>query len=170
MRGHGGRVLTKHGIGKTMHQRFGVAMVVAMLVPPACLAGCASRQPGTSVRMSCDDLNDRPLAVSDTISRFQSSLVPDSSIEVGTVSGVVVSAHTGEPLQSATVVLRNPSGRATYVITDANGYFTLSIVPSGAKVLEVQLIGFKRTSIDIDTRTGVKAKIALSFQQMRLMC
>jgi hypothetical protein len=73
---------------------------------------------------------------------------PDS---LANLSGRVVSALTGGPLENAHVELLE-AGRGG--ITDSVGRFSIRDVPSGEETVRVRLIGFAEDSVPIELRAG----------------
>lgn len=77
------------------------------------------------------------------------------------LSGQILDAKTGEPVPSATVRI---AGTALGAVADANGSFELANVPSTAKVLVVQHVGYRlwRKSIDaIDFPVAIRIQPVL---------
>lgn len=73
------------------------------------------------------------------------------SDSLANLSGRVVSALTGGPLENAHVELLE-AGRGG--ITDSLGRFSIMDVPSGEETVRVRLIGFAQDSVPIDLRAG----------------
>ena len=70
----------------------------------------------------------------------------------GSISGVVVDATTGTPLERARVSLDGQRGRRT--LSNAHGRFVLADLPAGRGVLEVSLIGYALVRRDVDVPAG----------------
>lgn len=89
------------------------------------------------------------------------------SDSTATLTGVVRSAATGEPLGNASVILLESDSRA---VTDAAGRFTLRGVRAGADVLQVRLIGFADESIPLGLAAGhvTRVKLLLSETVLRM--
>lgn len=73
-----------------------------------------------------------------------------------TLTGRVMSAMTGGPLEDARVVLQN-SGRGS--ITDSTGKFTIADVPPGRESVEVSLIGFAEERVALDLQPGATMEV-----------
>lgn len=84
-----------------------------------------------------------------------------------TVKGVVVSAADNRPIDFASIVL-TPSG--LYAMTDADGAFNISDVPSGEVKMSVQYYGMEQKDTVFTARPGetVTLKIALEETSFRL--
>ena len=67
------------------------------------------------------------------------------------VSGTVVQATNGEPIEGATVLV---DGTTTGVLTDANGQYSLTI-PDGGKTLIFSFVGLKKQRVPIDGQTAI---------------
>lgn len=80
---------------------------------------------------------------------------------VGTVTGVVRNAATGQPLSGATVTVAGTNISAT---SGADGSFTLSNVPAGAQTLNASANGFIATQVQVTVTDGqtVTQNISLS--------
>ena len=72
-----------------------------------------------------------------------------------TVKGTVVSAADGEPLVGATVTI--DGNTKYYAITDLDGNFQINNVPSGAKYVIANNMGYKDTSVPV----AAQVKIAM---------
>ena len=74
----------------------------------------------------------------------ESGTFPGPEVGVGMVQGVVAAAEGGDPLQDATVTLKNCDGSDTGMVeqTDTNGAFTFSDVAAGDYFLAVEKSGF----------------------------
>lgn len=69
------------------------------------------------------------------------------------VTGVVTSAEDSQPIVGASVLVK---GTTLGTITDIDGKFQLSNVPSSAKVLQISYIGMKTQEVAIASRVNVK--------------
>ena len=75
--------------------------------------------------------------------------------QIKTVKGTVVSAADGEPLVGATVTI--DGNTKYYAITDLDGNFQINNVPSGAKYVIANNMGYKDTSVPV----AAQVKIAM---------
>lgn len=75
-----------------------------------------------------------------------------------TISGQVVVADSGDPLEGATVVIK---GTSLGVLTDANGKFSISAPPS-AQILVISYVGYKTIEQKIDKRNEYLIKMEVS--------
>lgn len=66
-----------------------------------------------------------------------------------TLTGQVVSAMTGGPLDAARVVLKS-SGRGA--VTDSTGHFTIVDAPAGPDTVRVSLIGFAQEQVPLELK------------------
>ncbi len=71
------------------------------------------------------------------------------------VTGVVISEEDGQPVVGASVLVK---GTNLGTITDIDGNFTLTNVPSSAKTLQVSFIGMQPTEVDIKPNVKVSLK------------
>lgn len=100
----------------------------------------------------------------DTTLRFASRISVDSTAKAGEVSGTVVSAQSGEPLASARLIVRNERDHRTVeALTDRDGHFRVVTHSLGASVLRVLRVGYRQESLNIDTREGVIARVAMRY-------
>ncbi len=81
---------------------------------------------------------------------------------LATLTGQVVSAMTGGPLESARVVLTS-TGRGAF--TDATGQFTIADVPAGRDTVQVGLIGFAEESVPLELRGGHVTRVTLMLSE-----
>lgn len=88
-------------------------------------------------------------------SQEEGATPPDS---LATLSGRVVSAMTGGPLEGARVVLTS-SGRGTF--TDSTGHFAVRDVPAGRDTVEVGLIGFAHEQVVLNLQPGAVTSVTL---------
>lgn len=70
--------------------------------------------------------------------------------QTSTISGVVTSEEDGEPVVGASVLVK---GTTLGTVTDIDGKFTISNVPSSAKTLQVSFIGLETSEVSI--KSGV---------------
>ena len=70
-----------------------------------------------------------------------------------TVKGTVVSAADGEPLVGATVTI--DGNTKYYAITDLDGNFQINAVPSGAKYVIANNMGYKDTSVPVAAQVTI---------------
>lgn len=71
--------------------------------------------------------------------------------QTGTLSGKVTDRQTGEPLPGATVAVK---GSSAMVITNNEGYYTLSSVPAGSITLLVSYSGYEKATLPVTVREG----------------
>ena len=103
-------------------------------------------------------------AQADTTIRFETRIIADSNGTAGDVSGTVLSAHTGAPITSAHVSIRNERDHRTVdTITDRDGSFRVTTRSIGESVLQVLVRGYKREALKIDTREAVAVRIAMKY-------
>lgn len=76
---------------------------------------------------------------------------PSAGSQTATLSGRLLDAGSGEPLSSATVILR-PEGRRA--VTDDRGRFRFDSVPAAGHELEVEHLGYEAASAGVETRPG----------------
>ena len=76
------------------------------------------------------------------------SVLAAAQSRTGSVTGVVVDARSGRPIERARVSLDGVKGRRT--LTNAKGRFVLGDLPAGKGVLEVSLIGYALVRRDVD--------------------
>ncbi|MDR2496683.1 MAG: TonB-dependent receptor [Tannerellaceae bacterium] len=69
-----------------------------------------------------------------------------ASAQVSRVSGKVISSEDGEPIAGASVLIK---GTGTGVITDADGSFTLSNLPAGARTLTISYVGMQSREVSV---------------------
>lgn len=91
------------------------------------------------------------LALPALVAGQESASESTPSDSLANLSGQVVSALTGGPLENAHVELLE-AGRGG--ITDSVGRFSIRDVPSGQETVRVRLIGFAQDSVPIDLRAG----------------
>ncbi|NAS12636.1 TonB-dependent receptor [Poritiphilus flavus] len=74
--------------------------------------------------------------------------------QTGTIKGLVIDKQSETPLDGATIELLN-ADRATGVITDMDGRFSLNNVPIGRQVIRISYIGYESSTIpNIEVTTG----------------
>ena len=71
------------------------------------------------------------------------------------VTGVVISEEDGQPVVGASVLVK---GTNLGTITDVDGNFTLSSVPSSAKTLQLYYIGMQKQEVAIKPTLRVVIK------------
>ncbi len=72
------------------------------------------------------------------------------------VTGVVISEEDGQPVVGASVLVK---GTSLGTITDIDGNFTLSNVPSSAKTLQVSYIGMQSQEVAIKSSVKISLKV-----------
>ncbi len=86
-----------------------------------------------------------------TLSCAEAAAAQDQPDGAGRIAGRVVDAENDEPLQGATVAVRQPSEDSTLVTgttTDEMGRFTVDDVPLGRYVVRISFVGFTTETID----------------------
>ncbi|WP_242355297.1 TonB-dependent receptor [Anaeromyxobacter sp. SG64] len=88
-----------------------------------------------------------------------------SAQTTGTILGVVTDASTGKPVAGAVIVATSPAlqGEQT-AVTDNNGNFRFTLLPSGAYRLAVQLEGYKsteRSDVTLRPDKTIRANLAV---------
>lgn len=73
-----------------------------------------------------------------------------------TVTGTVLDADNGEPLISATVVVK---GTTTGAVTDFDGKFSIE-VPADNQVLEISYTGYETQEVDVSSSTNVTVNLS----------
>lgn len=81
---------------------------------------------------------------------------------LATLTGQVVSAMTGGPLEDARVVLAS-SGRGAF--TDASGQFTIADVQPGRDTVQVGLIGFAESQVPLTLKPGHVTTVTLMLSE-----
>lgn len=76
--------------------------------------------------------------------------------QTSTVTGVVTSSEDGEPVVGASVLV---VGTQMGVITDIDGKFTISNIPSSAKMLRISFVGMQSQEVQI--KSGSTMKVVL---------
>ena len=71
------------------------------------------------------------------------------------VTGVVISEEDGQPVVGASVLVK---GTTQGTITDVNGNFNLSNIPSSAKTLQISYIGMQAQEVPIKATVKVVLK------------
>ena len=85
---------------------------------------------------------------------FGSVAVPSDNTSIsmiGTITGRVIDAATGEGLPGATVIVE---GTAIGVATDTDGSFRLAQVPDGQQVIIVSYVGYKTARVPLTIQPG----------------
>lgn len=79
-----------------------------------------------------------------------------AAAQTGSVTGTILDASTGQPLDAVQVSLQTPSGEATPYggLTQATGRFLLVNVPVGQYTLRAQLLGFGTQTQTVDVVAG----------------
>ena len=73
----------------------------------------------------------------------------------GSVSGKVIDQQTKEPIPYATIIIKSMTGETvTGGITDDKGVFNVTKIPEGKNIVEVQFIGYKTFSKEVNLLTG----------------
>ncbi|KAA6337771.1 TonB-dependent receptor SusC [termite gut metagenome] len=81
-----------------------------------------------------------------TLAVFAQNNLGEKRQQTNTVTGVVLNEEDQEPIIGATVLVK---GTPIGVITDWNGKFSLTNIPSSAKMLEISYIGMKTQEIPV---------------------
>lgn len=79
------------------------------------------------------------------IEKTSDSVSPQKSKGAGSIKGRIVEAETSEPIIGAIIKVKDTQ---LAVISDENGYYTLSKVPEGKNTIEVSYMGFKTEQIN----------------------
>ena len=82
------------------------------------------------------------------VAAFQLALVHGAAAQSASLRGFVTDASSGEPLQDATVVLRDMASAEQGTITDADGVYGFSRITPGRHVLRVSFVGY---AVHLDT-------------------
>lgn len=86
--------------------------------------------------------------------------------ESGRITGRVVDAESGRPLNGTLVTLSGTSIRA---ISAADGRYTLANVPSGTASVSASLLGYTNRTVSIDVRAGAAATLDIALSPAALM-
>lgn len=122
---------------------------------------------GSSVRIPWLVLTTVVLQVRPASVTAQALLSPDTTLPAGTITGSVVAAETGVPLEDAVVVLEpapggalpaGPTGPPFWEAdrverTDANGAYRFDRLTVGRYALRVRRLGYRAASLEIDLRS-----------------
>ena len=86
------------------------------------------------------------------------------------VKGTIVDSRTGQPVADANILLR---GQSVFVVSGADGQFTISNAEPGATQLEVIAYGFEDAVVDVDIVAGIvrelgKVELRPEFNAMNL--
>ncbi len=85
---------------------------------------------------------------------FLALILPVGMVEAQVVRGFITDLADGEPLEGATVVLRQDTSLVAGSATDRDGFFALSRFPVGTYQLTVTFIGFESVVDTVNVRTG----------------
>ncbi len=105
----------------------------------------------------------------------QALVTPDSALPAGTITGSVVAAESGIPLENAVVVIEPaPSGAlpaeshgpsfweaGRTARTDANGIYRFGRLTVGSYVLHVRRLGYRAATIEIDLRSQSPFRVSV---------
>lgn len=80
----------------------------------------------------------------------------------GTVEGKVTNASDGSSLVGVTVLIE---GTVLGTASDVNGFFRLTNVPEGKRVLQFSIIGFEREKRSLNVRRGDKQTVNVSLKE-----
>ncbi|TYP97052.1 outer membrane receptor protein involved in Fe transport [Tenacibaculum adriaticum] len=73
----------------------------------------------------------------------------------GNISGKVIDKTTNEPLPYVNIIVRDMAKKViTGGITDDNGLFKIKDIPEGKSIVEIQFIGYKTVSKEINITSG----------------
>ncbi|AUP79851.1 TonB-dependent receptor [Flavivirga eckloniae] len=85
--------------------------------------------------------------------------------QTGTIKGLVVDKQSEIPLPGATIELLNQE-KSTGVITDENGYFTLSNVPLGRQTIRINYVGYEPITLpDLGVTSGKDVVVNVSLTE-----
>ena len=76
--------------------------------------------------------------------------------QISKVTGTVISEEDGLPVVGASVLVK---GTTTGTVTDMDGKFTLTNVPSSAKTLMISFIGLRTQEVEIKPVLNVALKL-----------
>lgn len=79
--------------------------------------------------------------------------------ETGEVTGQILSEDTEQPLPGVVVRVR---GTQRGAVSDGDGRFTIRGVPSGSRVLEISVMGYRSESLAVDVPPGAPAQVEIS--------
>jgi len=82
----------------------------------------------------------------------------------GSLSGKVVDATTGAPLDAATVTVKGTSLKQS---TDGDGFFLLEKVPVGGVLLEVARIGYKSRELSVSVAPDDKNQWTVALARLK---
>ena len=78
----------------------------------------------------------------------------------GSISGSVIDATTNEAIPYANIIVKDLVGKIiTGGITEENGTFKIKDVPEGKNILEVQFLGYKTYSTEINLSGNLKSAL-----------
>ena len=90
-----------------------------------------------------------------TITTTQASSVTNESDRQGTITGKVIDQSLNTPLPYVNVVIKNEDGKiVTGGITDEQGEFKIGNIPDGKHLVNIQYIGFKTVTKEINIGRG----------------
>ena len=75
--------------------------------------------------------------------------------QISKVTGTVISEEDGLPVIGASIVVK---GTTAGTVTDMDGKFTLTNIPSNAKVLTISFIGLKTQEVEIKPVLSISLK------------
>jgi len=82
---------------------------------------------------------------------------PQKKVEPFTINGKVIDQNTGESLPSAIIKVRNTNISAS---TNSDGYFTILHVPSDTCTLEINYVGYRRDTYELNSE-NIKKEIII---------
>ncbi|MDQ6717810.1 MAG: carboxypeptidase-like regulatory domain-containing protein [Gemmatimonadota bacterium] len=82
----------------------------------------------------------------------------------GSLSGMVVDAATGSPLNGASVAVKGTALRGS---SDGNGVFFIDEVPLGPAVLEVSRVGYKSRGLSIGVTAEDRARWTIALTPLK---
>jgi TonB-linked SusC/RagA family outer membrane protein len=88
-----------------------------------------------------------------------------AAAQTGSVTGTVLSANTGEPLQASQVSIE---GTGLGTLTRANGRFLILDVPAGTHTVSAVLIGFGTVSQEVLVAAGETASVELRLESQAI--
>ena len=86
---------------------------------------------------------------------------PYNSLKTGVINGIITDAETKESLPYVNIIIKDKNNKIlTGGITDDKGKFEIKQIPLGQNIIEIQFIGYKTESININfTETNFKHNI-----------
>ena len=79
-----------------------------------------------------------------------------AQVNVGVITGKVVSRQGREPIEQATVTIKGAGFATESVTTDKKGEFTFTEIPFGGAIVEVEALGFASTSVNVKVDRELK--------------